>query len=171
MTLLVYAAFSNESEETSVIICVVIGYGDGPRLHAVPDFMNLRIRSKFIGILVIAAALPLTLAITVIEIVGHQEFERTKGLALKAEAERIARELGAELGAHAIRLQQWTEFVNLGAEYIKTQERLFGKGRFYYMAPYPEVSPGATRVDKDRIQVDFARGVVRQLWGCSLPVP
>ena len=54
-------------------------------------------------------------------------------------------------------------FARFGTEYIKTQERLFGPSHHYYISPYPEVSPGSTDEEKAHVQVNFAKGVVKQV--------
>jgi alpha-N-acetylglucosaminidase len=54
-------------------------------------------------------------------------------------------------------------FARFWTEYIKTQERLFGRSHHYYISPYPEVSPGSTDEEKANVQVNFAKGVVKQV--------
>lgn len=66
-------------------------------------------------------------------------------------------------------------FTQLGAALIRKQNELYGPSHFYYISPYPEVSPGSTKQEKDELQLSFAKGVVKGMteadpkgtWLCS----
>ncbi|MEK7376049.1 MAG: alpha-N-acetylglucosaminidase TIM-barrel domain-containing protein, partial [Candidatus Margulisiibacteriota bacterium] len=66
-------------------------------------------------------------------------------------------------------------FAEIGSAYIKKQHQMFGPGHFYYISPYPEESPGATREEKDELQINFAKSTVNGIktadpkgkWLCS----
>ena len=69
--------------------------------------MKLRIRTKFIGILLLAAVLPLGLALVVAETLGFRYHQRAQGRLLQTRAEDLAHSLGLAVSAQLASLDDW----------------------------------------------------------------
>jgi uncharacterized membrane protein affecting hemolysin expression len=59
--------------------------------------MRLRIREKFIGILILAAIVPLCAAVLAIGLIGQRTFVNSQGAGFRTSAEYLARSLGLSL--------------------------------------------------------------------------
>ncbi len=69
--------------------------------------MQLGIRTKFIGILVIAAVIPLCIAISAIWVLGHYYYQREKGALFQAASMHLAQSLGLVLNKEVEELNDW----------------------------------------------------------------
>jgi len=69
--------------------------------------VQLRIRSKFIGILVIAAVLPLVIAIIGVQILGHHYYKRERGRLYEAVAKHVVSALRMALDREIDKLDDW----------------------------------------------------------------
>lgn len=77
--------------------------------------MKLRIRSKFVGILVIASMLPLGIALVAFNWFGGQYFRKSQGLICETAASQLAQEIGHSLRHEIDLLDAWIGFTDLGA--------------------------------------------------------
>ena len=75
--------------------------------------MKLRIRTKFIGILVIVAVLPLGIALITAQLLTYQSFRRAQGILLETRAQELARGLSLALNAQIDRLHDWIALSDL----------------------------------------------------------
>ncbi len=82
--------------------------------------MKLRIRTKFIGILLLAAVLPLVLALVVAETLGFRYYKRAQGTLLEARAEDLAHSLGLAVSAQIANLDDWIALSDIPARVAAT---------------------------------------------------
>lgn len=75
--------------------------------------MKLRIRTKFIGVLVIAAVLPLTIALVAVQVLGFRYYRHAQGALLEVRAQELARSLGLAVGAQVSRVHDWIALSDL----------------------------------------------------------
>ncbi len=77
--------------------------------------MQLGIRTKFIGILVIAAIIPLCIAISAIWVLGHYHYRREKGALFQAAAMHLAQSLDLVLNKQIEEINDWLSLSDLNA--------------------------------------------------------
>jgi serine phosphatase RsbU (regulator of sigma subunit) len=75
--------------------------------------MKLRIRTKCIGVLVIAAVLPLTIALVAVQVLGVRYYRHAQGTLLEVRAHELARSLGLAAGAQVSRVHDWIALSDL----------------------------------------------------------
>jgi sigma-B regulation protein RsbU (phosphoserine phosphatase) len=75
--------------------------------------VKLRIRTKFIGILVIAAVLPLVIALITAQLLSYRAYRRAQGELLETRARELARSLSFALNAEVDRLHDWVVLSDL----------------------------------------------------------
>ncbi len=69
--------------------------------------MKLGIKSKFIGILVVASALPLGIAIVAVWVLGHYYFQKERGILFQAEAVHLASSVNRVVQSQVEQLHDW----------------------------------------------------------------
>jgi hypothetical protein len=69
--------------------------------------VKLRIRTKFIGVLVIAAVLPLVIALITAQLLSYRAFRRAQGTLLETRARELSRSLSLALNAQIDHLHDW----------------------------------------------------------------
>jgi sigma-B regulation protein RsbU (phosphoserine phosphatase) len=69
--------------------------------------MKLRIRTKFIGILVIAAVLPLGIALITAQTLSYRYYRKAQGMLLETRARELARSLSLAVNGQVDRLHDW----------------------------------------------------------------
>ena len=94
--------------------------------------MKLRIRTKFIGILVIAAVLPLGIAMITAQLLSYRAFRRSQGILLETRARELARSLNLTINAQADSLHDWIVLSDLRERVlaIEAGERAMGTAEF-----------------------------------------
>ncbi len=85
--------------------------------------MKLRIRTKFIGILVIAAVLPLCIAVITAENLSYRAFQRSQGTLLETRARELARSLNLTINAQADQLHDWIALSDLRERVLAVEAR------------------------------------------------
>ena len=75
--------------------------------------MKLRLRSKFIGILVLAAVLPLALAILTAEVIGYRSFRRAQGALFHSRAQGLAESLRLTMSEPVEALNDWVALADV----------------------------------------------------------
>ena len=75
--------------------------------------MKLRIRSKFIGILVLAAVLPLGLALVTAEVLGYRSFRRAQGALFQSRAQGLAESLRLTMSEPVEALNDWVALADV----------------------------------------------------------
>ena len=75
--------------------------------------MKLRIRTKFIGILVIAAVLPLGIALLTAEMLSYRYYRKAQGTLLQTRAQELARSIGLAVNEQVGNLHDWIALSNL----------------------------------------------------------
>jgi len=75
--------------------------------------MKLRIRTKFIGVLIIAAVLPLTIALIAVQVLGVRYYRHAQGALVEVRAQELARSLGLAVGAQVSRVHDWIALSDL----------------------------------------------------------
>ena len=83
--------------------------------------MKLRIRTKFIGILVIAAVLPLGIAICAAQLLSLRYYRNAQGTLLETRAQELARSVGLAVNAQVSRVHDWIALSRL-REFISAKE-------------------------------------------------
>ena len=78
--------------------------------------MQLRIRAKLIGILLIAAVLPLCLALIAIEVLGYRYYRRERGRLLQETASFLATTIDHSLSKEIDKLDDWVELSHLNGD-------------------------------------------------------
>ena len=76
--------------------------------------MKLRIRSKFIGILVVASLLPLSIALVTFNWFGEQYYRRSQGTICQTAASQLALSISRSVRNEIDLLDQWIDFADLG---------------------------------------------------------
>lgn len=77
--------------------------------------MKLRIRIKFIGILILASVLPLCLAIFAAQTLGYRYYQRAQGTLFQARAEHLAGSLSLAVNEQVHSLTAWVALSDLAA--------------------------------------------------------
>src|SRR6187455_2520038 len=77
--------------------------------------MKMRIRSKFIGILVLAAVLPVGVALITAEVLGYRSFRRTQGNLFQTRAQGLAESLRLTMSAPVEALNDWVALGDVAA--------------------------------------------------------
>ena len=75
--------------------------------------MKLRIRTKFIGILVLAAVLPLGLALVTAEVLGYRSFRRAQGALFHSRAQGLAESLRLTMSEPVEALNDWVALADV----------------------------------------------------------
>ena len=75
--------------------------------------MKLRIRSKFIGVLVLAAVLPLGLALVTAEVLGYRSFRRAQGALFHSRAQGLAESLRLTMSEPVEALNDWVALADV----------------------------------------------------------
>lgn len=78
--------------------------------------MKLGIRTKFIGILVIASVIPLGIAIIAIWVLGHHYYQKERGLLFQSDAEHFGRSLEQTVSAPIEELNDWLTLSDLAKQ-------------------------------------------------------
>src|ERR1043166_9119424 len=82
-----------------------------------PDFprtsVKLRIRTKFTGILILAAVLPLCLALLAVRLVGYRNYRQAQGALFQTRAEHLANTLSLTVNEQVHALTSWTALSDL----------------------------------------------------------
>src|SRR2546426_868269 len=86
--------------------------------------MRLGIRTKFIGILVIAAIIPLCIAISAIWVLGHYYYRREKGALFQASAMHLAQSLDLVLNKQIEEINDWLALSDLNARLNRINQTL-----------------------------------------------
>jgi phosphoserine phosphatase RsbU/P len=76
--------------------------------------MKMRIRSKFVGILIIAALLPLGIAMTAFQWFGGRYYRKSQGVVFQAEATQLAQSLSQSIGHEVDSVAQWALYTDAG---------------------------------------------------------
>ncbi|MEI8311967.1 MAG: SpoIIE family protein phosphatase [Verrucomicrobiota bacterium] len=76
--------------------------------------MKLRIRSKFIGILVVASLLPLSIALVTFNWFGEQYYRRSQGTICQTAASQLALSISRSLRHEIDLLDEWIDFADIG---------------------------------------------------------
>src|SRR4051812_8993392 len=74
---------------------------------------RFRIRTKFIGILIIAAVLPLCIALAAAQLLGYGYYRKAQGMLFQNRAEEIARGLSISVERQIEAVTDWMEFFDL----------------------------------------------------------
>ncbi|MES2573186.1 MAG: hypothetical protein V4710_24395, partial [Verrucomicrobiota bacterium] len=69
---------------------------------------RFRIRAKLIGILTIAAGLPLCIALAAAQLVGYRYYRQAQGILFENRAQEIAHGLNAGVSRQIENLRNWT---------------------------------------------------------------
>jgi sigma-B regulation protein RsbU (phosphoserine phosphatase) len=85
--------------------------------------VKLRIRSKFIGILVIAALLPLGIALVAFNWFGEEYYRRSQGTICQTAASQLALSISTSLRHEIDLLDEWINFTNVGAQVLALDDR------------------------------------------------
>jgi serine phosphatase RsbU (regulator of sigma subunit) len=80
--------------------------------------VKLRIRSKFIGILVIAALLPLGIALVAFNWFGEEYYRRSQGTICQTAASQLALSISTSLRHEIDLLDEWIGFTNVGTQVL-----------------------------------------------------
>jgi len=75
--------------------------------------VKLRIRTKFIGILVIAAVLPLGIALIAAQTLSYRYYRKAQGTLLETRAQELARSLSLAVNGQVDRLHDWIALSDL----------------------------------------------------------
>ena len=75
--------------------------------------MKLRIRSKFIGILALAAVLPLVVALIAAELIGYGSYRRAQGALFRSRAQGLAESLRLTMSAPVKSLSDWVALADV----------------------------------------------------------
>lgn len=78
--------------------------------------MKLRIRIKFIGILILASVLPLCLALLAAQTLGFRYYKRAQGTLFQARAEHLAGSLSLAVNEQVHSLTEWAALSDLAAQ-------------------------------------------------------
>lgn len=84
--------------------------------------MKLRIRSKFIGILVIASLLPLVVALISFNWFGEQYYRRSQGTICQTAASQVAFSISGSLRHEVDLLDEWIGFSKIGTQVSAMQK-------------------------------------------------
>lgn len=85
--------------------------------------MKLRIRSKFIGILVVASLLPLTIALIAFNWFGNDYYRRSQGTICQTAASQLALSISQSLRHEIDLLDEWIDFTGLGSQAWAMEDR------------------------------------------------
>ena len=80
-----------------------------------PTPVKLSIRSKFIGILVVASLLPLGIAMVAFNWFGEQYYRRSQGTICQTAASQLALSISRSLRHEIDLMDEWVDFTDLGA--------------------------------------------------------
>ncbi len=105
--------------------------------------MKLRIRTKFIGILVIAAVLPLGIALITAQLLSYRYYRKAQGTLLETRARELARSLSLAVNAQVGRLHDWIVLSDL-------RERLLVRE-----AAQPKLGDELFKASIERIEADW----------------
>lgn len=105
--------------------------------------MPLRIRTKFIGILMIAALLPLLIALITFLWFGERSYRRSQGVLLQESAHHFSDTLSRSLRSEIEHLDQWRTFSDLPHFVAQT------------LAALPELNASPRRVDIEAIEAQW----------------
>src|SRR5664280_2287580 len=78
-----------------------------PRRHAYQRLMQPGIRTKFIGILIVAAVLPLCAGITAVWILGSYHYRLERGTFFQSLATHFAQNLNQVVDEHIEEMDDW----------------------------------------------------------------
>ncbi len=109
--------------------------------------MKLRIRTKFLGILLLAAVLPLGLALVIAETLGYRYYQRAQGRLLQSRAEDLAHSLSLVVSAQLASLDDWVALSEIPARVAAAgaaNPRLDDVGFRQHIATTEEAWPGLT---------------------------
>ena len=85
--------------------------------------MKLRIRSKFIGILVVASLLPLTIALVTFNWFGNDYYRRSQGTICQTAASQLALSISQSLRHEIDLLDEWIDFAGLSSRVWAMEDR------------------------------------------------
>jgi sigma-B regulation protein RsbU (phosphoserine phosphatase) len=127
--------------------------------------MNLRIRSKFIGILVIASLLPLGIALVTFLLFGERHSRQSEGIRFKEAAAYFSHSLTQSLRSEIALLNQWHSFSDIASAvsaYNAEQSTQSEVERMAAVAATETIWPGL-RPDSSQIQALLRTPISLQL--------
>ena len=86
--------------------------------------MKLRIRTKFIGILVLAAVLPLVVALIAGELIGYGSFRRSQGSLFQSRAQGLAESLRLTMSEPVEALDDWVALADVHPFVVREAAKL-----------------------------------------------
>ena len=86
--------------------------------------MKLRIRTKFIGILVLAAVLPLVVALIAAELIGYGSYRRAQGSLFQSRAQGLAESLRLTMSAPVEALDDWVALADVHPLVVREAAKL-----------------------------------------------
>ena len=86
--------------------------------------MKLRIRSKFIGILVLAAVLPLCLALVTAELLGYRSFRHAQGALFQSRAQGLAESMRLTMSEPVESLNDWVALADVHPLVVREAAKL-----------------------------------------------
>lgn len=102
---------------------MVAFFGSPIILAAERSPVKLRIRSKFIGILVVASLLPLSIALVTFNWFGEQYYRRSQGTICQTAATQLALAISHSLRHEIDLMDEWVDFADIGARVYETEDK------------------------------------------------